>query len=85
MTEYISKEDAIKAACRGYCHPGVLCPDELPCREQTKFLRELPSIEIVHCRECEFRNNDDGFCTGRGWPCQLVAADEFCSRGKPKE
>ena len=47
MDEYIKKQDAIKAACRGFCHPGVLCPDELPCREQTKYLRELSPADVI--------------------------------------
>lgn len=46
MNKYILKQDAITAACKGFCHPGVRCPDE-PCREQTKYLRELPSADVV--------------------------------------
>ena len=46
MDEYIKKQDAIKAACRGFCHPGVRCPEE-PCREQTKYLRELPPADVI--------------------------------------
>ena len=47
--EYILKRDAITAACKGFCHPGVRCP-ETPCREQTKYLRELPSADVVQVR-----------------------------------
>ena len=28
---------------------------------------------------------EDGFCTGRGWPCQLVPDDGFCDKGKRRE
>lgn len=44
--EYISKQDAITAACKGFCHPGVGCP-ETPCKEQTKYLRDLPPADVV--------------------------------------
>ena len=55
MNKYILKQDAITAACKGFCHPGVRCPDE-PCREQTKYLRELPSadvVQVVRCKDCK--------------------------------
>lgn len=44
--EYISRETAIAAACYGFCHPGIRCPDT-PCMEQTKYLRELPPADVV--------------------------------------
>lgn len=28
LTDYIRREDAIKALCKKTCCPGVLCPDE---------------------------------------------------------
>ena len=43
----IDRREAIEAACKGFCHPGVRCPDE-PCREQTKYLRELPPADVNH-------------------------------------
>lgn len=46
MDEYIRREDAITAACKGFCHRGVRCP-ETPCKEQTKYLRGLPSADVV--------------------------------------
>lgn len=44
--EYICKQDAITAACKGFCHPGAICPD-VPCKEQTKHLRDLPPADVV--------------------------------------
>lgn len=38
-------------------------------------------VEVVRCRECKYRAEDD-FCTGRGWPMQLVADDGFCEKGQ---
>lgn len=46
MTEYIDRQAAIEAACKGFCHPGVRCPD-VECREQTKFIREIPAADVV--------------------------------------
>ena len=31
LTELITREDAIKAACRAFCHTGVSCPDNYCC------------------------------------------------------
>ena len=41
-------------------------------------------VPVVRCKECKFRENDD-FCTGRGFPCQLVPDDGFCDKGERKE
>ena len=38
-------------------------------------------VEVVRCRDCKYRM-EDAFCTGRGWPNQLVAGDGFCEKGK---
>lgn len=48
------------------------------------ILNQLPAadvVEVVRCRDCKYRAEDD-FCTGRGWPDQLVADDGFCEKGK---
>lgn len=41
------------------------------------------AVELVRCKDCKFRENDD-FCTGRGFPYQLVPDDGFCDKGKRK-
>ena len=41
-------------------------------------------VQVVRCKDCKYRDSDD-FCVGRGFPYQLVAGDEFCSRAKTKE
>ena len=80
--EYISREAAITAACYGFCHPGVRCP-ETPCREQTKYLRELPSadvVQVVRCDDCKYYGS-------RRW-CELHSSvfddNAFCSYGERK-
>ena len=63
--EYISKQDAITAACKGFCHPGVRCPDE-PCREQTKYLRDLHSADVMQVVHGKWIDTDNYY---RRWKC----------------
>lgn len=44
--------------------------------------------EIVRCGECKYTHRVDEheiWCTGRGSPCQLVAPDGFCDKGKREQ
>ena len=42
----------------------------------------VDAVEVVRCRDCKF--NLDGHCDNwSGW--ELVADDEFCSRGERRE
>lgn len=49
-------------------------------------ISRVPSAqpEIIQCVDCRSRDKD-GWCTGRGWPMQLVPADGFCDKGIRKE
>lgn len=49
-------------------------------------IRALPSAEpeIIRCKDCKYRD-DDGFCTGRGYPNVLVPDDGFCDKGERSE
>jgi hypothetical protein len=50
-------------------------------------LESIPAadvVPVVRCKDCKFRENDD-FCTGRGFPYQLVPDDGFCDKGKRTE
>ena len=87
--EYIRREDAITAACKGFCHPGVSCPDE-PCREQTKYLRGLPPadvVKVVRCKDCKFYTSmrpdiKTGICDLN---VHHMGDDGFCSCGERRE
>lgn len=57
--DYIRRRDAITAACKGFCHPGVRCPDE-PCKEQTKYLRELPPADVTPVKHSRWIETEDG-------------------------
>lgn len=56
-------------------------------KEVVQILSGIPAadvVPVVRCKECKFRENDD-FCTGRGFPYQLVPDDGFCDKGERKE
>ena len=85
MDDLISRQAAIEALDKRF--------DSIPMEQTTeilllrKDLRDLLSadvVPVVRCKECKFRENDD-FCTGRGFPCQLVPDDGFCDKGERKE
>lgn len=70
MAEYIRKEDALDAVKHAWAK-GI---------EPSQYIESLEPVDVVpviRCKDCKFRENDD-FCTGRGFPCQLVPDDGFC-------
>ena len=82
MSDYISREDAVDELQVKVFHNLT---DEYYGTMQV--LTELPAaavVPVVRCKECKFRENDD-FCTGRGFPYQLVPDDGFCDKGERKE
>ena len=82
--EYIRREDAIDDL-----HTQLMYrigTDDMK-RRLDDWVKTLPSadvVQVVRCKDCKFRDNDD-FCTGRGFPCQLVPDDGFCDKGERKE
>ena len=44
LTDYIKREDAIKALCKSKCYPGVLCPDEY-CVEVRRVFDDIPAAQ----------------------------------------
>ena len=55
LTDYIKREDAIKALCKSKCIPGVFCSDEY-CVEMRKVFDDIPAadaIPIVRCKDCK--------------------------------
>lgn len=83
MAEYIERAAAERILYDG-CHTtdGREVLDDVV--ELWHMIQNLPAadvVAVVRCRECKYRAEDD-FCTGRGWPDQLVADDGFCEKGK---
>ena len=72
MVEYISKSDAVLAACRvldkfGGCSMGLFCPDS-GCREVREVVDSVPAadvVEVVRCKDCVHRPEaSDGVTSG---------------------
>lgn len=83
--EYIRKQDAVDALDRIFDNvPMELTTEILRLRRELRGLHAEDVVPVVRCKECKFRENDD-FCTGRGFPYQLVPDDGFCDKGKRKE
>ena len=58
---------------------GIKIPYKKP-----EIIKGTDLVPVIRCKDCKFRDNDD-FCTGRGFPYQLVPDDGFCDKGKRKE
>ena len=52
--------------------------------KKPEIIKGTDLVPVVRCKDCKFRDNDD-FCTGRGFPCQLVPVDGFCDKGERAE
>lgn len=75
--DYVKSSDALQAV-------GEIHPLDYNGQGIVKRIKAIPAadvVEVVRCRDCKYRAEDD-FCTGRGWPDQLVADDGFCEKGK---
>lgn len=46
--------------------------------------RYLPIQELVRCRDCKLKFEDEGdlWCNGLGWPARMVKPEGFCDKGK---
>ena len=83
MNDYISRQAAIEAL---HMHLMYRMGTDSNKKRLDEWINNLPSVqpEIIRCKDCKFRENDD-FCTGRGFPYQLVPDDGFCDKGERKE
>lgn len=82
--EYISKQDAVKECGEWYVEEG---PEEGFIGTVSQMLDMFSPADVapvVRCKDCKFRD-EDAFCTGRGFPYQLVPDDGFCDKGERKE
>lgn len=81
MTEYIEKQAAIDAARED----GKKIPTlAIRIMHDIKAIPAADVVPVVRCKDCKFRD-EDAFCTGRGFPCQLVPDDGFCDKGKKQK
>lgn len=49
--------------------------------KKPEIIKGTDLVPVIRCKDCKFRENDD-FCTGRGFPYQLVPDDGFCDKGE---
>ena len=78
MSDYISRQYLLDEYDRQ--HKG-------PPGGARKIVEEAPAedvVPVIRCRDCKNRDEEDSFCTGRGWPCQLVPDNGFCDKGRKK-
>ena len=52
--------------------------------KKPEIIKGTDLVPVVRCKDCKFRENDD-FCTGRGFPYQLVPDDGFRDKGERTE
>ena len=84
MTEYIKREDAIKALDKG------LWGKDWDKALAEAIISDIPSAdvaEVVRCKECRnYRTRDDGTtCCVREFAIEGWNADDFCSYGERKD
>jgi hypothetical protein len=70
MMGYIKTEDAIEALYRY----GFVTKETIE-----KNIRELPSIDLVRCKECKHKDEIVNYCYEND---RDVNADDFCSYGE---
>ena len=72
---------------KGECVCSLSAPEQIQAVDlnQVEIRRTVNFQRLVRCGECEYTCREDDheiWCTGRGSPCQLVAPDGFCDKGK---
>ena len=82
MSDYIRREDALEIIDKlieiHFDRKVVLAK----VYSQVKDMPSADVVEVVRCGQCEYRDNENQFCYGRGFPTQLVSEDGFCEKGK---
>lgn len=74
---------------KGECVCSMSAPEQIQSVDlnHVEIRRSVNFQRLVRCGECEHTCREDDheiWCTGRGSPCQLVASDGFCDKGKAR-
>jgi hypothetical protein len=84
MSDYIKREDAIKAMARGI---GIPYTDFIDVAE--RCMDDIPTgdvVEVVRCRDCKYATYDKSIdsydCFWSGDHDQYTEANDFCSYGE---
>ena len=83
------KDDCFKLSyeCRKRWLESVKLPSIQPETNCSEIPNNCPAadvVPVVRCKDCKFRE-EDAFCTGRGFPCQLVPDGGFCDKEKKQK
>ena len=90
MSEYIKREDAIKA------YADIIRSDKDTKLIAEMILADVPSadvVEVIRCKDCDFWNKDENILGGicDEWSdfedsiISYTKPDDYCSRGERKE
>lgn len=90
MSDLTERQEAIDALRAAYWDKNIQSAKDDPCIVDAMTdwaIRQTEALppaqpEIVRCQDRKFRDAENGFCEGRGWPMQLVPDDGFCNKGK---
>ena len=55
------------------------------CEEAVRNQPTVDAAPVVRCKECKHKDEENGFCEGRGFPMQLVPDDGFCDKGERRK
>lgn len=75
MNDLIERNAVLEVLCN-YCGVEGCCP-EGGCAEYRK-ISQLPTVEVVRCKECRYYNEDGEYC-GMWGSCRHP--EHFCDEG----
>ena len=88
MTDYIKRENAMRAVCGCIRDTGI---DEAPFEYAEGLLRDVPAEDVepvVRCKDCKCWtewSNGTGSCSRFALDWIGTDADDFCSMGERKD
>lgn len=86
MSEYIKREDAIKAFKRVLDEDFPYISEETP-RERIAAIPSADVVEVVRCKDCKYWKSNTEFCEFWGTPnvAQRTCKNDYCSYGERED
>ena len=87
MSDYIKREDAIKAIKSIDDHDNVFRANALGLAERAvQIIPAANVVKVVRCRDCRYWEKDGDNSIGFSMICQSIRqANDFCSYGERKD
>ncbi len=87
MNDLISRQAALDNAWQVMYKDEwhISLPEQVVSVNDIEALPTIDAVPVVRCKDCKHRDEEKGFCEGRGWPMQLVPDDGFCDKGERSE